>query len=435
MTDFNITKIKARWVLDSRGNPTVEADVWAGDVMARAKVPSGASTGDAEALELRDGGKAFLGKGVEKAVSNVNDIIAPKLVGFDCREQGNVDKTMIDLDGTEFKKKLGANAILSVSLANARLAATLQKKPLYQHIYELARGKTRGNFLLPIPSANVLNGGKHAGSNLAIQEFMVQAIGAKSFTEALRMTVEVYHNLRAIILEDYGKSSVNVGDEGGFAPNMQKTTEAFDCIIKAIEAAGYTPGLDFVLGSDPAASEFYDSKNEVYKIDGKNLDSGEMVEYYLDLIENYPLKTLEDPFDEEGFEAFAMLTKKVRDVVIVDDDLTVTNTKRLQKAIDMKAGNALLLKVNQIGSLTEAVEAANMAYKNNFKVMVSHRSGETCDNFIADLSVGLCTGLLKSGAPCRSDRNSKYNQLLRIEQELGEMAAYPENYNSWKGYL
>lgn len=435
MADYGISKIKARWILDSRGNPTVEADVFAGDAWARAAVPSGASTGDAEALELRDGGKAFMGKGVEKAVSNINDIIAPKVNGMDVREQEALDGAMLDLDGTDNKSKLGANAILAVSLASARLAAGLMKKPLYVHLYELARGKTRGNFLMPVPGSNVLNGGKHAGSNLAIQEFMIWPIGAKSFTEALRMTAETYHHLKDILLKEYGKNSVNVGDEGGFAPNMQKTAEALDCIIAAVEAAGYTPGLDFICAMDAAASEFYDADAKIYNIDGKKLGEGELVEYYLDLVENYPIKSIEDPFDEEAFDAFAQLTKKVRDVLIIDDDLTVTNVKRLQKAIDMGAGNALLLKVNQIGSLTEAIEAANLSYKNNFNVMVSHRSGETCDNFIADLAVGLCSGIIKTGAPCRSDRNAKYNQLLRIEQELGDKAAYPESFNSWKAYL
>jgi enolase len=433
--DFKITNIKSRWILDSRGNPTVETDVFVGKQMARAAVPSGASTGEFEAVELRDGGKDFLGKGVQKAVANVKDIIAPKIIGMDVTHQGEIDKRMIDLDGTSNKSKLGANAILSVSLATARLASIVQNKPLYQYIYELARKKTRANYLLPIPMSNVLNGGKHAGSQLAVQEFMILPVGAKSFPEAVKMIVEVYHNLKAIIGEKYGKSNVNVGDEGGFAPAIPSTNEALDVIISGIEKANYTPGLDFVLGLDAAASEFYKEEDQIYKIDGRSLEPEEMVQYWLDLAEEYPIKTLEDPFEENAFDTFATLTKRVRDVNVVTDDLTVTNVKRLQKAIDMKAGNTLLLKVNQIGSLTEAIDAANLSFKNDFKVVVSHRSGETCDNSIADIAAGLCSGFIKTGAPCRSDRNSKYNQLLRIWEELGNNAAYPKTFESWKGYL
>ncbi len=435
MPDFKIEKIKSRWILDSRGNPTVETDVFVGKLMARAAVPSGASTGEAEAVELRDGGKDFLGKGVQKAVANVKDIIAPKIIGMDVTHQGEIDKRMIELDGTNNKSKLGANAILSVSLATLKLASIVQNKPVYQYVYELARKKTRANFLLPIPMSNVLNGGKHAGSQLAVQEFMILPVGAKTFPEAVKMIVEVYHNLKAIIGEKYGKSNVNVGDEGGFAPNIPSTNEALDVIISGIEKANYTPGLDFVLGLDAAASEFYKEEDQIYKIDGRSLESEELVQYWLDLIEEYPIKTLEDPFEEDAFDTFASLTKRVRDVNIITDDLTVTNVKRLQKAIDMKAGNALLLKVNQIGSLTEAIDAANLSYKNDFKVVVSHRSGETCDTTIADIATGLCSGFIKTGAPCRSDRNSKYNHLLRIWEELGDKAAYPKTFESWKGYL
>jgi len=435
LPDFKITNIKSRWILDSRGNPTVETDVFVGKQMARAAVPSGASTGEAEAVELRDGGKDFLGKGVQKAVANVKNIIAPKIIGMDVTHQADIDKRMIELDGTSNKAKLGANAILSVSLATAQLAALLQNKPMYQYVYELARKKTRSNYLLPIPMSNVVNGGKHAGSQLAVQEFMILPVGAKTFPEAVKMIVEVYHNLKSIIGEKYGKSSVNVGDEGGFAPSISATNEALDVIISGIEKANYTPGLDFVLGIDAAASEFYKEEDQIYKIDGRNLEPEELVQYWLDLIEEYPIKTIEDPFEEDAFDSFALLTKKVRDVNIVTDDLTVTNVKRLQKAIDLKAGNTLLLKVNQIGTLTEALDAANLSAKNDFKVVVSHRSGETCDNTIADIAAGLSTGFIKTGAPCRSDRNSKYNQLLRIWEELGAKAAYPKNFESWKEYL
>ncbi|TFG17665.1 MAG: phosphopyruvate hydratase [Promethearchaeota archaeon] len=432
MVNSNITKIKSRWILDSRGNPTVETDVFCGTKWARAIVPSGASTGEAEALELRDGGKAFLGKGVMKAVQNVNDILSSKLLNFDVLDQENIDAEMNAIDGTENKGNLGANAILSVSMATARLAAKLSNKPLYQYLYETAYNKTTDKFLMPIPQSNVLNGGKHAGTRLAIQEFMILPVGAKSFSQAVQMVAETYQFLKKLIHEKYGKASTNVGDEGGFAPNLQTSREALDVIIAAIENAGYTPGLDFVLGLDAAASEFY--TNGMYNIDGKKLNEQELLEYYVELTKEYPLKTIEDPFDENSYQAFADLTKKIPNIQIVDDDLTVTNVKRLQKAITMGAGNALLLKVNQIGSLTEAIAAANMAMKNNYNVVVSHRSGETSDSFIADLAVGLSNGQAKIGAPCRSDRNAKYNQLLRIEEELEGKSTFPKNLRDWAKY-
>jgi len=434
MTDFKISKIKSRWILDSRGNPTVETDVFANNTYARAAVPSGASTGDLEALELRDGGKLFLGKHVSKAVSNVNEIISKKLVGFDVREQISLDKLMLTIDGTENKSNLGANAILSVSLAVAKLAAKLSEKPLFAHLYEISYGRSREDYLLPLPCCNILNGGEHAGNNLAIQEFMILPIGAKTFYEAIRYVVEVYHTLKSILSQKYGKTAVNVGDEGGFAPNLSKTNEAVDVIVEAIEEAGFIMGTDFYLAMDAAASEFYD--NGIYNIDGKKLNEIELLQYYLDLIEDYPyIKSIEDPFDQLSFHSFTNLTAKIdKSIQIVDDDLTVTNIKILEKAINEKAGNALLLKVNQIGSLTEAINACKMAFENGFNVMVSHRSGETEDSFIADLAVGLCTGQLKSGATCRSDRTSKYNQLLRIEEYLGENANYPTKFDSWKKY-
>jgi len=434
MTEFKITKIKSRWILDSRGNPTVETDVFAGKIYARAAVPSGASTGILEALELRDGGDAFLGKHVTKAISNVNDILGKKLIGFDVREQNIIDEEMIKIDGTDNKSKLGANAILSVSLANAKLAALLSQKPLFEYLNILAYNKERDNYLLPLPCCNIINGGEHAGNDLAIQEFMVLPVGAKSFSNALQNVAEVYQTLKKLLKQNYGPSAINVGDEGGFAPNLSLTSEAVDIIIEAIETAGFLMGTDFVLGMDAAASEFYE--DGLYNIDGKKLTNEELLEYYLDLLRDYPFKSIEDPFDEKDFRSFSNLTAKVdRSIQIVDDDLTVTNMKILKKAIDEKAGNALLLKANQIGSLTEAINAAKMAFENGFNVMVSHRSGETEDSFISDLAVGLCTGQLKSGATCRSDRTCKFNQLLRIEEILDSKAVYPAKFDSWRNFL
>ncbi len=435
MVDSKITKIRSRWILDSRGNPTVETDLYCGKLWARAAVPSGASTGEAEAVELRDGGNAFLGKGVSKAVQNVNEILASKLMNFDVMEQEKLDKEMLSIDGTNNKGKIGANAILSVSMAAAKVAAQIAELPLHAYLYKMAYNKNSKKFLLPCPMSNVLNGGKHAGGDLAIQEFMIMPIGAKSFSQSIQMIAEVYQYMKKVIKDKYGSNSINVGDEGGFAPSLQNTREALDVIMEAIEKGGYTPGLDFVLGSDAAASEFYDKDKKTYHIDGKYLNAGELTDYYLEILEEYPIKTFEDPYDEDDFEGFAELTRKSRGIQIVDDDLTVTNVERLQKAIDMGAGNALLLKVNQIGTLTESIAAAKMSYKNDYNVVVSHRSGETSDYFIADLVTGLCTGQIKTGAPCRSDRNAKYNQLLRIEELLGTNANYPKEYNDWKNYI
>ncbi|MBD3198052.1 MAG: phosphopyruvate hydratase [Candidatus Lokiarchaeota archaeon] len=434
MTDFKIEKIQARWVLDSRGNPTVECDLIADKRLERAIVPSGASTGELEALELRDGGDKFLGKHVSKAVSNVNDKIVKSLIGMDVREQNLIDKKMLELDGTDNKSNLGANAILSVSLAVAKLAARLKNEPLFSHLHQISYEKKNEDYLLPIPCCNILNGGEHAGNELAIQEFMILPIGADSFSTAIRYASEVYHILKGILSKKYGKSAINVGDEGGFAPNLSNSREALDVIIEAIEERGFTPGKEFILAMDAAASEFYE--NGKYLIDGNQLNEAELLEYYLDLIKEYPLKSIEDPFDEKDFGAFSELTNKVdNSIQIVDDDITVTNINILQKAINLEAGNALLLKVNQIGSLSEAINAAKMAFKNDFNVMVSHRSGETEDTFIADLAVGLCSGQIKSGAPCRSDRCAKYNQILRIEELLGENAKYPSDFKSWKKFV
>jgi enolase len=410
-----------------------ETDVFSQDIFARAAVPSGASTGISEALELRDGGKPFMGKHVLKAVSNVREIIAKKIIGFDAREQTKIDEEMLFLDGTDNKSKLGANAILSVSLAVAKLAAKLSEKPLFTYLYELSYNKPQKKFLLPLPFCNIINGGEHAGNNLAIQEFMVLPIGAKSFSQAIQNVTEVYHTLKGILSKNYGKTAVNVGDEGGFAPNLSDTREALDVIIEAIEMAGFLEGTDFVLGIDAAASEFY--KDNVYNIDGKKLNEEELLQYYIDLIHDYPLNSIEDPFDEKAFRGFSNLTAKANEnIQIICDDITVTNIKLLKIAIKEKAGNTLLLKVNQIGSLTEAINAAKMAFNNDFNVMVSHRSGETEDTFIADLAVGLCSGQIKTGATARSDRCAKYNQLLRIEERLGENAIFPTNFSSWKKF-
>ena len=433
MTDYKITKIKSRWILDSRGNPTVESDVYAGNIYSRAAVPSGASTGILEALELRDGGKAFMGKHVLKAVNNVNEILGKKLLGFDVREQNKIDNEMISIDGTENKSNIGANAILSVSLAVARLASKLSEIPLFEHIYNLAYHKSRDDYLLPLPCCNIINGGEHAGNNLSVQEFMVLPVGADSFSQAIQNVVEVYQTLKKLLGKKYGPSAINVGDEGGFAPNLTLTSDAVDIIIEAIEAAGFLMGTDFVLGMDAAASEFYEEGS--YNIDGKKLSEEELLEYYMDLIHEYSFKSIEDPFDEKDFRNFSNITAKVdKSIQIVDDDITVTNIKILEKAIKEKSGNALLLKVNQIGSLTEAINAAKLSFDNGFNVMVSHRSGETEDTFIADLAVGLCTGQMKTGATCRSERTSKFNQLLRIEEILGEKAKYPKRLDSWKDY-
>ena len=434
MTDYKITKIKSRWILDSRGNPTIETDVFAGKCYARAGVPSGASTGELEALELRDGGKAFMGKHVLKAITNVNEILGNKLIGFDAREQKKIDEEMISIDGTENKSNLGANAILSVSLAVARLASLLSEVHLFEYLYNLAYNKTRNDYLLPIPCCNIINGGEHAGNNLSIQEFMILPIGAATFTQAIQNVAEVYQTLKKLLQKKYGPSSINVGDEGGFAPNLNLTSEAVEIIIEAIETAGFLVGTDFVLGMDAAASEFFEEGS--YNIDGRRLSEEELLEYYMDLIHDYPFKSIEDPFNEKDFRYFSNITAKVdKSIQIVDDDLTVTNINILEKAIKEKAGNGLLLKVNQIGTLTEAIKAAKLSFDNGFNVMVSHRSGETEDTFIADLAVGLCTGQIKTGAPCRSERTSKFNQLLRIEEILGEKAKYPKKLDSWKNFI
>lgn len=430
-----ILKVWARQIFDSRGNPTVEVDITLSDgTLARAAVPSGASTGIYEALELRDGGSDYLGKGVSKAVANVNTIIGPALVGKDPTDQAGIDNFMVQqLDGTQnewgwCKQKLGANAILAVSLALCKAGASVLKIPLYKHIANLAGNK---NLVLPVPAFNVINGGSHAGNKLAMQEFMILPIGASSFKEAMKMGVEVYHNLKSVIKKKYGQDATNVGDEGGFAPNIQENKEGLELLKTAIAKAGYTDKV--VIGMDVAASEFYGEKDKTYDLNfkeennnGKEKISGEQLkDLYKSFVSEYPIVSIEDPFDQDDWEHYAKMTAECGEQVqIVGDDLLVTNPTRVKKAIDEKTCNALLLKVNQIGSVTESIEAVKMSKHAGWGVMASHRSGETEDTFIADLSVGLATGQIKTGAPCRSERLAKYNQLLRIEEELGSDAVY-----------
>ncbi|XP_061421897.1 enolase [Lethenteron reissneri] len=423
---MSISKIHAREILDSRGNPTVEVDLYTGKGRFRAAVPSGASTGIYEALELRDGDKSrYLGKGVLKAVNHINKEIAPALIAknFSVVDQEKIDNFMLELDGTENKSKFGANAILGVSLAVCKAAAAEKGVPLYRHIADLAGNK---EVILPVPAFNVINGGSHAGNKLAMQEFMILPVGASSFHEALRIGAEVYHNLKGVIKEKYGKDATNVGDEGGFAPNILENKEALELLKTAINKAGYSDKI--VIGMDVAASEFY--RKGMYDLDFKSPDDpkryitpDKLAELYHGFTKDYPVVSIEDPFDQDDWEAWTKITANTK-IQIVGDDLTVTNPKRIQKAVDVKACNCLLLKVNQIGSVTESIKACKLAQNNGWGVMVSHRSGETEDTFIADLVVGLCTGQIKTGAPCRSERLSKYNQIMRIEEELGDKAKF-----------
>ncbi|AEH50744.1 phosphopyruvate hydratase [Pseudothermotoga thermarum] len=413
-----IVDVKAREVLDSRGNPTVEVEVYLEDgTVASAIVPSGASTGKFEALELRDKGKRYLGKGVLSAVKNVNEIIAPKLLGMNVYDQVAIDKMLIELDGTENKSKLGANAILGVSMAVARAAAQSLFMPLYRYL-----GGPNAK-ILPVPFMNVINGGKHADNNLDIQEFMIVPAGAPCFAEALRYGAEVFHTLKKI-LHDAGHVT-SVGDEGGFAPNLSSNEEAIKVLIEAIEKAGYVPGKDIFIALDCAASSFYDSENKVYNIDGKKKTSEELLEYYVELVNKYPIISIEDPFDEEDWEAFVKLTKQIGDKVqIVGDDLYVTNVKRLQKGVELKASNSILIKLNQIGTVTETLDTIEYAKQHGMTCIISHRSGETEDTFIADLAVATNVGMIKTGSLSRSERIAKYNRLLRIEEELGPASCF-----------
>jgi enolase len=423
--------------MDSRGNPTVEADVITSDGQTfRAAVPSGASTGVYEALELRDkDASRFLGKGCLKAVDNVHKLLVPGLVGMNVADQTAIDKKMVEeIDGTQnewgwCKSKVGANAILAVSLATARAGAHSQGIPLYKHLAQLA-GKPTDKFITPVPSLNIINGGAHAGNNLEIQEFMILPTGANSFKEAIQIGCEVYHCLAKLLKSKFGQSAANVGDEGGFgAPQIRDENHTLEIILEALEKSGHARKVE--IGLDAAASEFYDAKANTYNMSqksGKNdriMTPDQLVDLYANMAEKYPIVSIEDPFDQDDFATYTKMNARMGDKVqIVGDDLLVTNPKRVQAGIDQKMCNALLLKVNQIGSITESIEASNMSQKAGWGVMVSHRSGETEDSFIGDLVVGLGTGEIKSGAPCRSDRLAKYNQILRIEEELGDKAIY-----------
>jgi enolase len=412
--DDRIKTIHAREILDSRGNPTIEVEVTTEKgYLGRAAVPSGASTGIYEAVELRDGGTRFHGKGVTKAVAAVDGEIAGRLIGLPVTEQRRIDEEMILLDGTENKSRLGGNAVLGVSVACAKAAAASMGLKLYEYIDAEAT-------LLPVPFFNVINGGKHAGNQLDFQEFMVAPIGAKSFREALRMGSEIYQDLKSRLLKDYGKNAVNVGDEGGFSPPIDSPEEALDAITASAEEMGY--GGVTRLAMDVAASSFY--KDGGYSFKGKTLSRGELIDVYGELVSKYPISSIEDPLEEEDYEGFAEITRALP-IQIVGDDLFVTNVKRLSKGIEMGACNSLLWKVNQIGSLTEARDAAELAMRSGYTVMASHRSGDTEDPFVADLSVGIGCGQIKTGAPARGERTAKYNQLLRIEEWLGEKARYP----------
>ncbi|KAG1667452.1 hypothetical protein FOA52_012207 [Chlamydomonas sp. UWO 241] len=422
-----ILKIEARQIIDSRGNPTVEADVTTYKGMFRAAVPSGASTGIHEACELRDGDKSkYLGKSVYKAVDNINTIISPALKGMNPVEQKAIDDKMRELDGTDNKSKLGANAILAVSMAVSKAGAAEKGVPLYQHIADLA-GNTK--LVLPVPSFNIINGGSHAGNALAMQEFMILPIGASSFSEAMKMGCEVYHALKGIIKAKYGQDACNVGDEGGFAPNISSNEEGLVLVTDAIEKAGYTGKVK--IGMDVAASEFqtedkmYDLNFKIQPNDGSDKKTAaQMIDMYKEFCTKFDMVSIEDPFEQDDWEPSVTMTEMLPNCQVVGDDMLVTNPSRVKRAIDGKVVNALLLKVNQIGTITESIEAVRMSKEAGWGVMTSHRSGETEDCYIADLAVGLATGQIKTGAPCRSERLAKYNQLLRIEAELGDKAEY-----------
>lgn len=412
----SIEAVGAREILDSRGNPTVEVEILLDDdTFARAAVPSGASTGQFEAVELRDGGKRYGGKGVEKAVAAVNDVIGPELVGFDAEEQRLIDQQMLDLDGTKDKSKLGANAILGVSLAVAQAAAKSAQLPLFRYV-----GGPSAH-ILPVPMMNILNGGAHADSNVDIQEFMIAPVGAATFAEALRIGTEVYHALKAVLKKE--GLGTGLGDEGGFAPNLSSNRAALELIDKAISSAGLKTGKDVVLALDVAATEFYKSKK--YDFEGGKKSSDDMIGYYEGLVHDFPIVSIEDPLNEEDWAGWTDITTQLGDrVQLVGDDLFVTNPERLARGIKDGAGNALLVKVNQIGTLTETLDAVNLAHRSGFRCMMSHRSGETEDVTIADLAVATDCGQIKTGAPARSERVAKYNQLLRIEEMLDDAARY-----------
>ena len=421
-----ITDVYAREILDSRGNPTIEVEVLAGEkICGRASVPSGASTGQFEAVELRDGGERYLGLGVQNAVDHVNAKIAPAIIGMNVFEQTEIDQLMIRLDGTEDKSNFGANAILGVSMAVARTAANALQIPLYRYLGGPSAKR------MPVPMMNILNGGKHADNTVDFQEFMIMPVGACCFKEALRMCAEIYHTLKRILKEK--GMSTGVGDEGGFAPDLPDAKSVLEIIMEAIQKAGYKPGEEVCIALDVAATELYDKgrKRYVFEGEGKMLGSQversvfDMIEYYKELLEAFPIVSIEDPLDEEDWEGWEMLTNCVGSKVqLVGDDLFVTNKERLQKGIQKKAANAILVKVNQIGTLTEAFEAIELAKESGYKTIISHRSGETEDSIIADIAVAFQSGQIKTGAPCRSERVAKYNQLLRIEEQLGDHAVY-----------
>ncbi len=416
MSELTITRVWSREVLDSRGNPTVEAQVETDAAVVTAIAPSGASTGTFEALELRDGDARYGGKGVQKAVRNVRELISPKLKGMDVSDLKAIDAAMIELDGTDNMSRLGGNATTAVSYAAAKAGAILKGMELHEHLGSSSK-------VLPVPCMNVINGGKHAGSNLKVQEFMIVPCGVPNFTESLRVGAEVYQALKGVLKKSMGPMSINVGDEGGFAPAFDTSRQAMDVLLKAIEAAGYAPGKEVYLAMDAAASEFY-SKG-VYELDGTKMSAGEIVDFYVSLSKDYPLISLEDPVHEEGFQDMAELTAKVGGKIqLVGDDLFVTNPQRLRKGIDVKAGNAMLLKVNQIGTISEAMRAAEICFDHGWNVMVSHRSGESEDTTMADIAVALECGQIKSGAPARTERTAKYNRLLRVEENLGSKAKF-----------
>ncbi len=416
-----ILKIKARQILDSRGNPTVEVDLKTSKGIFRSMTPSGASAGKHEAIELRDKDKSkYLGKGTLKVVNNINKILAPEIIGLNCKYQEAIDSLMIKLDGTKNKEKLGANAILPISMAVTKAGAADKNLPLYTYISELFGVVSHK---MPVPMCNIINGGKHVGQDNSIQEHMIMPTGAKSFSEGIRIVSEIYHNLSKILYKKFGSNGTLIGDEGGFAPSgLKDVSERLDLILKAIDYSGYSNMIKIAL--DPASSEFYYSG--IYKIDNKSFSGGEMIDFYVDLCKNYPIVSIEDGLAEDDWDSWVEMTKKLGSKIqIVGDDLFVTNTDRIKKGIKLDAANSVLIKLNQIGTVTETLNAIKMANDEGWSSIISHRSGETEDNFISDLAVGTSSGQIKTGAPSRSDRTSKYNQLIRIEEELGNEAEYP----------
>ncbi len=419
--------MRAREIIDSRGNPTVEVDFVTDYGLFTASVPSGASTGSHEACELRDGGSRYGGKGVLTAVRNVNTVLGPKIIGMDETDQAKIDDLMIAIDGTPNKVNMGANAILGVSLALSKAGAAKRKVPLYQHFADLAGNK---ELVMPVPSFNVINGGSHAGNGLAFQEFMVLPTGASTFAEAMQIGCEIYASLKTVTKKKYGQDAVNVGDEGGFAPPIKSNKDGLDLLMSAIEKSGHLNKV--ILGMDVASSEFFvdgfydlDKKTRTADTAAAMLTGKELADFYKELCREFPIKSIEDSFEQDDWNNWVAFTQAVgKDIQVVGDDLTVTNPSRIRKAADCGACNALLLKVNQIGSVTESINAVKLSKQSGWGVMASHRSGETEDNYIADLAVGLCTGQIKTGAPCRSERLAKYNQLLRIEEQLGSKSSY-----------